>query len=71
MAGRIRQLIDELSAVRGKGQSGIGHFLRAHLILQGINPDRHTASSPDDPEKIRILQKMLRDFGDNNTGLRS
>ena len=71
MAGRIRQLIDELGALRGTGQSGGGHFLSAHLILQGIDPDKYTRTSPDDPEKIRILEKMIQDFQDSTQERRS
>lgn len=62
MAGRIRQLIDELGTLRTHGQPGLQHFLRAHLMLNGINPDHYTAKSQDDPATIRQLEKMIHDF---------
>ncbi len=66
MAGQIRRLIDELLALRTAHGSGSNHFVRAHLILNGIHPDRYSANSEDDPERIRILQKMIADFRANN-----
>ena len=66
MAGRIRQLIDELGVLRTQGQPGLQHFLRAHLMLNGINPDHYTTKSQDDPNKIRVLEKMIRDYRDSS-----
>ena len=60
MAGRVRQLIDELYELRARGRPGVDHFLKAHLILQGINPDLHTAKTYDDPEMISALEKMIQ-----------
>ncbi len=62
MPGRIKQLIDSLVAIRTAETSGAGHFVRAHLILNGIHPDHYSARSADDPEKIRLLEKMIADF---------
>lgn len=61
MAGRVYQLIQELYRVRGAGES-TQHFVRAHLVLSGINPDDHTLTSPDDARKVAVLEKMLADF---------
>ncbi len=67
MAGKIRRLIDELMQLRTARATGSGHFVRAHLILHGINPDRYSSSSEDDPVRIRILEKMIADFRANNS----
>lgn len=61
MAGRVHQLIKELFALRGTGPSS-QHFLRAHLVLSGINPDDHNESTQDDERKVAVLEKMLADF---------
>jgi hypothetical protein len=37
-------------------------FVRAHLVLNGLDPDDYHAASADDPEKIRALENMIRDF---------
>jgi hypothetical protein len=62
MAGRTRQLIDQLITLRAGKNSGVSHFLRAHLLLKGIDPDAHDEHTPDDPEKVATLEQMIRDF---------
>jgi hypothetical protein len=62
MAGKIRALIDSLITLRCAQASGNDHFVRAHLILHGIHPDRYTERSVDDPAKIRVLEQMIADF---------
>lgn len=62
MAGRTKQLIDELIELRAGNKSGLSHFLRAHLLMKGIDPDAHDASTPDDPQKVAALEQMIRDF---------
>ena len=67
MTGRVFQLIQKLYQVRGAGPS-TQHFVRAHLVLSGINPDDHTATSPDDARKVAVLEKMLADFESSTSG---
>ena len=62
MAGRVHQLIQELYEVRGRGQSTL-HFVRAHLVLSGIDPDAFDEYSKDDESKIALLEQMLQSFG--------
>jgi hypothetical protein len=62
MSGRVKQLIDELCKVRARGSPGLEHFVRAHLMLNGIDPTRYTESSPDDYDKEQRLQAMISDF---------
>ena len=62
MAGRIQELIDELVRIRTQGRGSGGHFVRAHLVLSGIDPDRYDASSVDDPEVIQQLETMIASF---------
>lgn len=62
MAGRIKQLIDELVRLRTKSNPKVEPFVRAHLVLNGLDPDAYTLASADDPEKIRALESMIRDF---------
>lgn len=63
MAGRVKHLIDEFIQLRAAGNPGVTHFLRAHLMLMGIDPERYTERSPDDEGKEQALRKMIRDFG--------
>jgi len=61
MAGRVHRLIQQLIDVRGAGPSSL-HFLRAHLVLSGINPDDYTETTRDETHKVLLLEKMLADF---------
>ena len=60
MPGRIKELLGKLKETRGRGAAG-AHFLRTHLILKGINPDRYGDDSPDDPAVVAELERMLRE----------
>lgn len=62
MAGRVKQLIDELIELRAAGNPTVVHFMRAHLMLNGIDPSRYTESSPDDIKKERRLEEMIGSF---------
>jgi len=48
--------------LRGAGNEGVAHFMRAHLMLLGIDPSRYTETSPDDQNKERQLEEMINDF---------
>lgn len=62
MAGRVKRLIDELIELRAGGNAGVAHFMRAHLMLNGIDPARYTESSPDDLQKELRLEEMIGSF---------
>lgn len=62
MAGRVKQLIDELIDLRAGGNPGVAHFLKAHLMLNGIDPSQYTATSADDRQTELRLQSMINDF---------
>jgi hypothetical protein len=62
LAGRIKSLIEELVRLRTGGSPKVAHFVRAHLVLNGIDPDSYSTTSEDDPEKIQVLENMIRDF---------
>ena len=62
MAGEVKRLIDELMRLRSRGNPSLEPFVRVHLVLNGIDPDQHTADSPSDPKMEQALQKMIADF---------
>jgi hypothetical protein len=62
MAGRVKRLIDELMELRGAEDETVAHFMRAHLMLNGIDPSHYNESSPDDQHKVRQLEEMINDF---------
>lgn len=62
MAGRVKQLIDELVKLRAGGAPALAHFVKAHLALKGIDPDAFDEHSDDDHHAVSILEGMIRDF---------
>ena len=62
MSGRIKQLIDELIQIRTAGKPGSEHFVRANLVLNGIEPERYTDRSDDDQQIIVKLEQMISIF---------
>lgn len=62
MAGNIRRLIDELIQLRTGGNEALEHFVRAHLAIKGIAPEKYDERSPDDPKVIAELERMISDF---------
>ena len=61
MAGKVHKLIQQLYEIRGTAPSSL-HFVRAHLVLSGIDPDEHNEQSKDDAHKVAQLERMLKDF---------
>jgi hypothetical protein len=62
MRGKIKRLIDELIEIRTRGNTAQAHFVRSHLVLNGIDPARFDESSPDDAEVIATLEQMISQF---------
>jgi hypothetical protein len=62
VSGRIRALINDLIEVRTGGRANLVHFVRAHLALNGIDPDGFDNHSPDDPAVIKQLETMIANF---------
>jgi len=59
MAGQIRRLIDELVTLRSDGRDDLRHFVKAHLVMRGIYPDKYDDRSVDDPETLERVRGML------------
>jgi hypothetical protein len=62
MPGRVKALIDELLLVRTNGNEALVPFVRAHLILQGIDPNRYSPASPDDSKLEERLRQLIETF---------
>lgn len=61
MAGAIKRLIDEIVAKRAGGNETLARTLRIKLLLKGIDPGKYSEQSDDDPELIRILERMAKE----------
>jgi hypothetical protein len=62
MAGQIKKLIDSVVQARSKGSAALATITRAKLAFKGINPDKYTDNSPDDPAILSKLQSIAEEF---------
>jgi len=62
MAGKIRQMIDSIITQRAKDNPMLERVIKTKLILKGINPNKYTLQSDDDPGVLAKLEKMIADL---------
>jgi hypothetical protein len=62
MAGKIRQMIDAIINQRAKDNPMLERVIKTKLILKGINPNKYTLQSDDDPTVIVKLEKMIQEL---------
>ncbi len=62
MAGKIRQMIDAIINQRAKDNPMLERVIKTKLILKGINPNKFTSMSADDPVVIGKLEKMIQEL---------
>jgi len=62
MAGKIRQMIDSIIIQRAKDNPMLERVIKTKLILKGINPNKYTLQSDDDPVILGKLEKMIREL---------
>jgi len=62
MAGKIKQMIDTIIAQRSKGNSMLVGVVKTKLMLKGIDPNKFTAQSPDDPAILAKLEAIGREL---------
>ena len=62
MAGKIKHMIDSIIQRRAKGNPAVASSTRIKLIMKGINPDKYTFNSDDDPVIIEKLEKLMEDL---------
>ena len=62
MPGQIKQMLDSILQQRSNGNSIVLNTTKTKLILKGLNPDKFTLASPDDPAviaKVRAIAAVL------------
>lgn len=69
MAGRINALINDIIVERAGDNEGLRYFVRAHLLMKGIDPAKYGPNTADDPEIIRKLDDMRRVFDQRSSNL--
>jgi hypothetical protein len=63
MTGKIKLMIDEIVQKRSKGNATIAASTRTKLILKGIDIQKYSSFSEDDPRVIAQLQAIAAEMG--------
>lgn len=63
MAGKIRELIDQLIHLRTDGKPGLVAPLKIKMIMKGVDPDLYDASSADDNVIINRIVTIAHEMG--------
>lgn len=63
MAGQIKVLINKIIQERSKGNHTLMHTTKTKLILKGLNPDKWTLASDDNPEVLAKVRTIAAEFG--------
>ncbi len=62
MAGKIKQMIDTIIAQRAKDNPMLAGVIKTKLMLKGIDPNKFTAQSDDDPAILAKLEAVAKDL---------
>lgn len=62
MPGKIKATMDIIIEQRSKGNSVIMRLTKAKLAMKGFIYEKYTVASEDDPELIRNLYNIAREF---------
>jgi hypothetical protein len=60
MAGKIKLMIDEIIEQRTRNNPELIGVVRTKLMLKGVDPNRYTETSDDDPRIISILEGIIK-----------
>jgi hypothetical protein len=63
MAGKIKQMLEEIVKQRSVSNSMIAGIVRTKLILKGLDPGMFSANSPDDPIVIQKIVAVASEMG--------
>lgn len=62
MAGQIKAMINTIIQQRAQGDKALEHLVLARIMLKGINPDKYTETTEDDPVILSQLENMIREM---------
>jgi hypothetical protein len=63
MSGKVKSMIDSIILKRSKGDPLLAEMTKTKIIMKGINPDKFTSSTPDDPAVIEKLDRLAKELG--------
>ena len=62
MPGKVKRIIDSILKERSRGDPILIKTTKTKLMLKGINPDKYTLQSEDDPVIIEKLNKLMKEL---------
>ncbi|MGA1864276.1 MAG: hypothetical protein ACMUHX_04370 [bacterium] len=62
MAGQIKHMINSIVQQRAQGNKAVEHMTMAKLILKGIDPNKYTEQTEDDPAILSQLENLSREL---------
>lgn len=62
MAGKIKQMIDTVISTRAKDNAMLAGIIKTKLMLKGIDPNKFTPQSADDPVVIGKLEALIKEL---------
>lgn len=63
MPGKIKAMCETIIEKRAAGNPAMEKITKTKLALKGINPDKFTSSSPDDPQIMDKLVQVAKELG--------
>ena len=63
MAGKVKRIIDEIISQRSNGNPTFILTTKTKLILKGLNPDKFTVLSDDDPATVQKALAVAKEMG--------
>lgn len=63
MAGKIKSMLDDIITQRAKGNQTLVTTTKSKLLLKGIDYDKFTMQSADDPALIEKVRQCAKEMG--------
>ena len=63
MSGTVKKVIDQIIALRAKGNPTLIMTTRTKLTLKGLYPDQFTLQTEDNPETIAKAIAIAKEMG--------
>jgi hypothetical protein len=63
MAGQVKKMLDLIILKRSNGNPVLETTTKTKLIMKGLNPEKFTISSPDDPAIVAKVKALAGELG--------
>jgi len=63
MAGSIKRMLESIITQKAKGNPTLVHVTTTKLILKGLNPEKYTSATEDDPVVMQKVRSIAKEMG--------